>query len=389
VEGSTIVDSRTILLIDADAASRIYLRRTLENEGYQILQAASGKEGLICAWRDRPDLFLVDPALPDMKGEELMQKLRQDRRTVAIPAIALSSDPQPQREHDCLSSGFNKYLVKSGQAVPALLEWLAQQHEGAPGPASDGGLLIVFLSAKGGTGTSSLCANIAMNIAKQELEANVAVADMVLPIGSIAPIVGYSEELNLVSVADMPAAETDVDYFRKHLPMLPTWGFWLLAGSPDPEVAGRLKVERIHDLISNLQAAYDYVLIDLGRSLSRISLPIIQQADLIVLVVSTDQSTVTLTKTVWGYLQDQGVDAQRVYAILNRAVGLEGCTKAEAEQLLDLEIKFTMPYMRGDFTLANNQNLPVAVKFPRDTATVVLKESAAGMSRLAYQLKGK
>jgi len=65
----------------------------------------------------------------------------------------------------------------------------------------------------------------------------------------------------------------------------------------------------------------------IGRSLSRISLPLIQKADLIILVVSTDQSTVKLTKTVWDYLQSQGVDNQKIYAILNRAVRLEGLTK--------------------------------------------------------------
>jgi pilus assembly protein CpaE len=381
------VNSKTILIIDTDAVSRDYLSRTLEKEGYLTLQAASGKEGLISAWRDHPDMFLIDPVLPDIKGEELLQKLRRDRRTATIPAIALSSDPQPQRRHDCLSNGFNDYVVKSGQAIPPLLESLANHLQGTLSSSTKGGLSIVFLSAKGGTGTSSLCANIAMNICEQESEAKVVLVDMVLPIGSIAPIVGYDGELNIISVADLPAAEINAGFFQVHLPVLPVWGFQLLAGSPDPEMANHLKVERIQGIITTLQSAYDYVLIDLGRSLSRISLPIIQQADLIVLVVSTDQSTVTLTQTVWRYLQAQGIDAQRIYGILNRAVGLEGYTKAEAEQILGLEIKFTMPYMGSSFTLANNQNLPIAKKLPNDTATIVLQQSAAEMSKLAHVLR--
>jgi len=64
-----------------------------------------------------------------------------------------------------------------------------------------GGRLIVFLSAKGGSGTSSLCANIATNIALYKPDSHVAVVDMVLPIGSIANIVGYQGDLNLVSMA--------------------------------------------------------------------------------------------------------------------------------------------------------------------------------------------
>ncbi len=90
-----------------------------------------------------------------------------------------------------------------------------------------------------------------------------------------------------------------------------------------------------------LRNAYDFIFLDLGRSLSRISLPLIQQADLIPLIVATDQSTVQLTKTVLEYLQAQDVSEQSIYAILNRAVGLEGLTKAEAEELLGVMIKTT------------------------------------------------
>ncbi len=52
-----------ILIIDGDLASRNYLARALHTEGHHILQAASGKEGLISAWRDRPDLIIVDPII--------------------------------------------------------------------------------------------------------------------------------------------------------------------------------------------------------------------------------------------------------------------------------------------------------------------------------------
>ena len=70
--------------------------------------------------------------------------------------------------------------------------------------------------------------------------------------------------------------------FRSHLPRLEQWGFHLLAGAPDPEHGNELVASRIGELVSGLRAAYDFVLLDLGRSLSRISLPLIEHADLIV-----------------------------------------------------------------------------------------------------------
>jgi hypothetical protein len=80
------------------------------------------------------------------------------------------------------------------------------------------------------------------------------------------------------------------------------------------------------------------------------------------------------------------VDPQRIYPILNRAVGLEGMTKAEAEQMLGVQIRVTMPYMGGNFTLANNRHEPVALKFPNDTFTLALNEVATELADTAQKL---
>jgi hypothetical protein len=103
------------------------------------------------------------------------------------------------------------------------------------------------------------------------------------------------------------------------------------------------------------------------------------------LVLGTDLSTITLTKKLWEYLNEQGIEQDKVFAILNRAVGLEGLTKAEAEKIIGLEIKLMMPYMMGNFTLANNLHTPIITKFPTDTASMVLKEAALAMSRQAIK----
>ena len=116
--------------------------------------------------------------------------------------------------------------------------------------------------------------------------------DMVLPIGSIADIVGYQGDLNLVSIAEMPPETFTPDFFLNNLAGMKPWHFHLMAGSPDPESGNRLKVVSVADIVNSMKTAFDYVLVDLGRSLSRISLPLIEGADLITLIISTDLSTV-------------------------------------------------------------------------------------------------
>lgn len=378
---------KKILIIDEDVASRNFIARNLLDQKYEVIEAGSGKEGLICAWRDHPDLAIIDPTLADLKGEEIAAKLKHDARTANMPLIALSSDSSVIRIKSCLDAGYGEYITKSGQAVQILNETITRLLGTSAMLEKKNGVLMVFLSAKGGTGTSSMCANIAMNISQNQPEARVVVVDMVLPIGSIAPIVGYDGAQNIVTITDMQPAETTPKFFKDELPDMNVWGFHLLAGSPDPESSNHLKAERIWDIVLALKESYDYVLIDIGRSLSRITLPLILHADVVALIISTDISTVSLTKTLWKYLQGKGVNAASVYTILNRAVGLEGLSKVDAEKMIGIPIIAAMPYLSSNFAFANSHHQPFTLKFPKDTASFVFLEAAKEMTALARKLR--
>jgi len=159
----------------------------------------------------------------------------------------------------------------------------------------------------------------------------------------------------------------------------------LLAGPADPEAASKVDASRIPALIRASRQAFDITLVDLGRSLSRISLPIILEADVVALIMAADLSTATLSRTVWDYLQTQGLQHQRVYPILNRVIGPEGLSKSDSERLLGLQIQATIPYMMGNFSLANNQHLPVLQRFPNDTAAMMVSQISRDMIRIARQ----
>jgi len=302
------LEEKRVLIIDADAPSRIYLGRALTQRGYQVLQAASGKEGLILAWRERPAAIVIDPRLPDLSGEEVVQKLRKDPRTASTPCLALSSDPDPKRIASCLSAGFNEYFTKSAQNISKIFSALEQFlpiespiREEEKKKNIPHGRMIVFLSAKGGTGTSSLCANLAATLARLEKGASIVTADLVLPLGSIASIVGYNGAVNLYTLTTADTQALEPQALKQKLPQILPWGFHVLAAPPDPEAANQIRAERICPLSEALREAFDYVFVDLGRSLSRISLPILEQADVILLVVTPDPAPPCLHASCWSF----------------------------------------------------------------------------------------
>ncbi|MEN9562540.1 MAG: hypothetical protein RIR73_784 [Chloroflexota bacterium] len=378
---------KKILIVDSDVASRNFIARKLEELDYEALQTGSGKEGLIFTWRDRPDLVIIDPAISDLKGEEFASKLRNDPRTANLPLVALSSDHSPTRIKSCQDAGFNEYITKSGQAVSMLVGAVDQLFGVTRKSMRQGGLMMIFLSAKGGAGTSSICANIAMNIAKAQPDARIVVADLVFPIGSIAPIVGYEGAESLISIAEKSPLEVNPDFLKSQLPRIERWNFNLLAGSPNPELSNQLNVNRIWDIVTNLKSAYDYVLVDIGRSLSKITLPLIQHADLVTVLISTDFSTLPLTGTLLEFLKAKGVKPESIYTVLNRHISLEGLSKKETETMLDIKVNTTIPYLGTNFGFANSQHTPFTIKFPNDTATLILSEAAREMAALTQNLR--
>jgi two-component system, NtrC family, nitrogen regulation response regulator NtrX len=77
-----------ILVIDDESAIRDSLRMTLEYEGYEVLLAATGQEGLTLAERESPDLVLLDVKMPGMDGLEVLERLRA--MTDTLPVIVVS-----------------------------------------------------------------------------------------------------------------------------------------------------------------------------------------------------------------------------------------------------------------------------------------------------------
>ena len=81
---------RLVLVIEDDPGSVALLRSWLEPDGYAVVVAASGTEGLERARHLAPDAILLDILLPDIDGWDVLQQLRQDRRTRAIPILIAS-----------------------------------------------------------------------------------------------------------------------------------------------------------------------------------------------------------------------------------------------------------------------------------------------------------
>src|SRR5260370_16886083 len=91
------MEPRTVLVVDDDPVIVKLLQVNFEMEGYQVLTAGDGEEGLDLAQRDRPDAIILDVMMPKLDGLEGAKALKTDQRTTATPTLLLS--PQPHTPH--------------------------------------------------------------------------------------------------------------------------------------------------------------------------------------------------------------------------------------------------------------------------------------------------
>jgi two-component system, sensor histidine kinase len=81
-----------ILIVEDSRTEAMRTRLILEHAGYQVSLASDGKEGLVRATADKPDLILLDTIMPQMSGFEMCGKLKIDPKTMNIPVILLTSN---------------------------------------------------------------------------------------------------------------------------------------------------------------------------------------------------------------------------------------------------------------------------------------------------------
>lgn len=113
-------ENETILIIDDELQIRRLLEITLSANGYKILQAGNGKDGLVDAATHHPSLIILDLGLPDIDGQEILRKLRD---WFFKPIIVLSVRSSEEDIIRALDNGANDYLTKpfrSGELLARL-----------------------------------------------------------------------------------------------------------------------------------------------------------------------------------------------------------------------------------------------------------------------------
>ena len=120
-----------ILLVDDEPSIVKMVGKRLEVEGFEVLIATDGQEGLAKAHAQSPDLIVLDLMLPKLNGYEVCTMLKQDARYQKIPVVLFTAKAQEKDEKLGMECGANTYVRKPFRAQE-LLEKIRELLPAAP-----------------------------------------------------------------------------------------------------------------------------------------------------------------------------------------------------------------------------------------------------------------
>lgn len=115
---------RRVLVVEDNPRNLKLVRDVLTHYGYEVVEAATGEEGVLLAAQVAPDLVLMDLQLPGIDGTEALRQIRAGESTRSVPVVAVTAFAMDDDRERALASGFDGYVEKpiSVRALPQQVE---------------------------------------------------------------------------------------------------------------------------------------------------------------------------------------------------------------------------------------------------------------------------
>ena len=325
-----------ILVVDDEANVQRLLQFTLKQAGYTVTVAGDGQEALRQWQADPPALILLDVSLPKLDGYEVAERIRaEEGGREHVPIIMLTAEKEVEQKIKGLRAGADDYLVKPFHQAELLarMRALLARFGAVEGTLAKPtlGRMIAFYGAKGGVGTTTVAINTAIAL-HTDLDRKVVLVDGVLQFGDHRVFLDLgSDRKSITELVQAPAVDVDL---MKSVLVRHDSGIDLLLAPASPEEADLVREDRLTEILTMLRSMYDYVVIDVDKRLSDLTLSVLDHADEIHIVMTADLSCLKNVRLALEALDRIGYDRTRLRLVLNRSNAFTGISVAAAETAL-------------------------------------------------------
>ena len=124
-----IDQKKTVLIVEDEAPMQLALNDILVFEGFSVLEAKNGEEGLEMALKEHPDLILLDILMPQMNGLVMLKKLREDEWGKKAEVIILTNYDEKEYVATALENNTYDYFIKTDIKITEVIKKIKEKLE--------------------------------------------------------------------------------------------------------------------------------------------------------------------------------------------------------------------------------------------------------------------
>ncbi|KVE91904.1 pilus assembly protein [Burkholderia vietnamiensis] len=347
-----------ILVASDDTARLMQIARLVTDAGRYRVTRAAGRPSQIehrTDGLDSFDILLIDSGQID--ATELAALERICRQHPGLTGILVSADASPQMLLDAMRAGARDVLQWpiDTAALARALERAAAQSTRRDG---DDTRIVSFTSCKGGAGTSFVASNVAYEISEQFkrrvllIDLNQQFADAAFLVSDETPPSTLPQLCAQIERIDGAFLDASVAH------VTPT--FHVLAGAGDPVKAAEMREDALEWILGVAAPRYDFVIFDIGVSISALSMVALDRSDQIQLVLQPAMPHVRAGRRMLEILVSLGYSSDQLRLVVNRMTRAGERTRTALEEVLGLHASTTIPDDADTVREAIDQGYPVS-----------------------------
>lgn len=312
----------------------------------QVLAAGAGPT--------TPDVLVLDaPSVGEADFDQL-ERLSQVHPRLAF--IVLSQQNSPEFLMRAMRAGVREVLSLplNGDAMCAAIARIEDKRGQAWHSNSK---VLAFISCKGGSGATFIATNLGYALATLKNK-RVALIDLNLQFGDASLFVSDQKPTGTISDVAQQIHRLDASFLAASM-LNVTPSFSVLAAPEDPALANEVKPEHVDQLIKLVRRHYDFVILDIGRSLDAVSIHAMDHADIIFPVLQTTLPYIRDGKRLLGVFQSLDYRKDKVRLIVNRYQKSGDITLHDVEDAFGVTDIRTVPNHYEAAAASVNQGVPV------------------------------
>jgi pilus assembly protein CpaE len=361
-----------VMLVDdvADTCDQLEKLLYFERDIEVVAKAGNGREAVELAKQKKPNVILMDINMPEMDGIAATEAIKSDDPTVQVIIMSVQGETDYLRK--AMFAGASEFLVKpvgADDLYQSIREVYKKRPRGGPAqgqgvaeasrtPVGEQGQLFAVYSPKGGTGTTTIAANLAIAL-RLMTQKKVVLVDGNLTMGDINVVLNMVSGRNIVDIKDR-IADLDEDLLNDVLATHASQVKVLLA-PPNPQDGATVTEEELRSILNVLRSEYDYVVMDTNSSFEDKTVSVLDMADRIVVLMTLEMTCIKNIKLFMELTELLGFPHEKIMLVLNKADNRMGIRVENVENNIQHKVVLQIANAPLEVTLSVNQGVPLVI----------------------------